>query len=240
MIPQFGFVTSLFEKPKEPQGRARRLYTTRPFFPGYDSQPETRTVLGVRTTRATPGTLVVLCEGRNGGGFYICRSCGAHSTERGAKHKSPNGTECSGTLERLSLGHELVTDTMRLQFSRVTGEHTAYSVAYAILLGAAGVLNVPDTDLNATVARGDGPDEIAIVLYDAVPGGAGLVARLEDENVFARTVRNARERVAGHCGCDSSCYGCLRSYRNQFAHAWLDRNQAERILSPDNGVGIVD
>ena len=32
LIPEFGFVTPLFKQPKEPHGRARRLYTTRPFF----------------------------------------------------------------------------------------------------------------------------------------------------------------------------------------------------------------
>ena len=35
LIPEFGFVTPLFKRPKEPRGRARRLYTTRPFFQGF-------------------------------------------------------------------------------------------------------------------------------------------------------------------------------------------------------------
>ena len=78
LIPEFGFVTPLFKKPSEPQGRARRLYTTRPFFRGFDAQPESKTVLGVQVTRAVPGVLVILCEGRNREGFYICRSCGSH------------------------------------------------------------------------------------------------------------------------------------------------------------------
>ena len=41
--------------------------------------------------------------------------------------------------------------------------------------------------------------------------------------MFDRVLANARKRVRGNCGCDSSCYGCLRSYRNQFAHPHLDR-----------------
>ena len=67
------------------------------------------------------------------------------------------------------------------------------------------------------------------------PGGAGLVAQLERESVFDAVLRNARERVRGSCGCDSSCYGCLRSYRNQFAHSHLNRKQALKILIPENG-----
>ena len=31
------------------------------------------------------------------------------------------------------------------------------------------------------------------------------------------------------------CYCCLRSYRNQFAHSHLNRQQALKILIPENG-----
>ena len=236
LIPEFGFVTPLFKQPAEPHGRARRLYTTRPFFCGFgqDAQPETKTILGVQVTKALPGTLVVLCEGRNREGFHICRSCGSHMTGPKGKHTSPSDSECRGTLERFSLGHELVTDVVRLQFPQLHGEWDAYSVAYTVLLGAAETLDVPDTDLNVTIARGDNPGESAIVLYDNVPGGAGLVAQLERESVFDEVLRNARKRVQGNCGCDSSCYGCLRSYRNQFAHPYLDRNRVLEILNPES------
>ena len=229
--PAYGFVTPLFKEPKEPRGRVQRLYTTRPFFHGFGDEPQTKVVGGVQMTKAMPGTLVILCEGRNREGFYICRTCGAHMRGMIARHRSPSDSECNGTLEPFSLGHELVTDVMRLQFPRLYSEWGAYSVAYAVLLGAAEALNVPDTDLNVTIARGAAPGESAIVLYDSVPGGAGLVAQLEHESVFRQVVRNAKERVQGGCGCDSSCYGCLRSYRNQFAHPHLDRNEALDVLS---------
>ncbi|MDE2915500.1 MAG: DEAD/DEAH box helicase [Paracoccaceae bacterium] len=231
LIPEFGFVTPLFKKPSEPQGRARRLYTTRPFFRGFDAQPESRNLLGVQVTRAVPGVLVVLCEGRNKEGFYICRLCGAHMVAPQAGHKSPSNSDCLGMLERFSLGHELATDVVRLQFARVHGEWDAYSVAYAVLLGAADTLQVPDSDLNVTITGGDRPGESAVVLYDNVPGGAGLVAQLENEQIFGNVLGAATKRVKGTCGCDSSCYGCLRSYRNQFAHAQLDRTRALDILT---------
>ena len=99
-----------------------------------------------------------------------------------------------------------------------------YSVAYALVLGAADALAVPQQDLNVTFSRQ------AIILYDDVPGGAGLVAQLRDEGAFRRVVECSRDRVAGGCGCDTSCYGCLRSYRNQFVHTQLDRRAALRVL----------
>ena len=91
LSPTFGFVTPLFEQPKEPRGRARRLYTTRPFFQGFgnETEPERKTIVGVQLTKAMPGTLVILCEGRSREGFHICRSCGAHMTEAKGGHKSP-------------------------------------------------------------------------------------------------------------------------------------------------------
>ncbi len=150
----------------EPRGRARRLYTTRPFFHGFGKEAllEPKTILGVQVTKALPGTLVILCEGRNRGGFYICRSCGAHMTGPKGRHQSPSDSECKGTLEQFSLGHELVTDVVRLQFPGLCSEWDAYSVAHAVLLGAAETLDVPDTDLNVTITGGDNPGESAIVL----------------------------------------------------------------------------
>ena len=232
LIPEFGFVTPFFKQPEEPRGRTQRLYTTRPFFGGFKehSQSEPKNILGVQVTKALPGTLVILCEGRNKAGFFICRDCGAHMTEPKGEHRSPSDFVCSGMLSQFSLGHELVTDVVRLQFHRLAYEWDAYSVAYAVLLGASETLDVPDTDLNVTITGVSNSGETAIILYDNVPGGAGLVAQLERESVFYEMLRNARERVLGNCGCDSSCYGCLRSYRNQFAHPHLNRNRAWDFL----------
>ena len=237
LIPQFGFVTALFQPPKEPRGRVRRLYTTRPFFKGFgvDNLPETTDLFGIAVSKALPGTLVVLCEGHNRQGFYICLACGGHLTEQVHEHQTPWDTPCSGTLRHFSLGHELVTDVVRMQVPHLDGEWAAYSVGYALLLGAAEGLGVPDTDLNVTIAGVDSRETVvsptvSIVLYDNVPGGAGLVAQLEREDVFAAVLSHAQGRVKGDCGCDSSCYGCLRSYRNQFAHPNLDRKVALEIL----------
>ena len=177
------------------------------------------------------GGLVVLCEGKKGNGFYICRSCGAHDTERDFPHKTPEGSDCNEMPEQFSLGHEFVTDVVRLQFPGLTDQWEAYSLAYAVLLGAAEALDVPDADLNVTITGDDTTDNAAIVLYDNVPGGAGLVAHLDDEKTFLEMLRNTKTRVEGGCGCDESCYGCLRGYRNQFAHPHLRRTAALKFLS---------
>ena len=185
---------------------------------------------GVQVERARPGTLVILCEGKNRDGFFICLACGRHMEKLEPKHKSPSNYSCEGILGRFSLGYELVTDVVSLQFPQVSDDKAAYSLAYALLLGSAEALGIPNSDLNVTITGNRETQNPIIVLYDDVPGGAGLVAQMEKETLFEKAIHNARKRVAGGCGCDSSCYGCLRSYRNQFIHPDLDRKRALEIL----------
>ncbi|MDA8217191.1 MAG: DEAD/DEAH box helicase [Dehalococcoidales bacterium] len=241
--PQFGFVSGR-GKPSNPRGRPLKMFTTRPYFAGsLEADPGTLTLPAgspmIEIKRASPGLMVVLCEGKQGRGFYICGNCGAGFGERKRPpHKTYLGRECRGTLKRVSLGHEFVTDVLQVQF--LTAEPMgmeplwfAYSLACALVEGAAQALEVPSTDLSAVVASGDAYAIPPIVLYDDVPGGAGLVAQLENGEVFKRCLKAALERVAGGCGCgeDASCYGCLRNYGNQFAHQQLKRGPVAHYLT---------
>ncbi|MDI6848758.1 MAG: DEAD/DEAH box helicase [Candidatus Saccharicenans sp.] len=243
LVPQFGFITNR-DRPKEPKSRPLRVFTTRPYFAGsFGPEPEVITMPPnpplISMKKASPALMVVLCEGRRGEGFYVCDVCGAGFRNRERTHKTPYGQDCRGTLEQVSLGHEFVTDVLQLQFLSNSAERIddpvwfAYSLAYALVEGAAEVLEVPSTDLNATVAYSEEKDRLPpIILYDNVPGGAGLVARLEREEVLKACLEAAQKRVSGNCGCEenTSCYGCLRSYRNQFAHHHLQRGPVKRYL----------
>lgn len=241
VIPRFGFVTDR-DKPKEPTSRTARVFTTRPYFAGslgadagIITFPLDSPLITMK--KASPGLMAVLCEGRREKGFYICGRCGAGFRKREKTHKTPYGQDCRGTLEQVSLGHEFVTDVLQLQFhpepkGDIEPVWFAYSLAYALVEGAAEVLEVPSTDLSATVAHGEQYPVPPIILYDNVPGGAGLVARLEDEKALKACLEAALKRIGGNCGCDedTSCYGCLRSYRNQFAHQYLQRGPVMRYL----------
>jgi uncharacterized C2H2 Zn-finger protein len=245
--PKFGFITSQ-EKPKDPTGRPIRVFTTRPYFAGpKGSEGEKKDLDVVILTTISPGYMVVVCEGRRGEGFFICRECGAgfRSIKEFRKgHDTPQGYRCKVKPEvlretRVSLGHELVTDVLKIQFCPHPPAHIemptwfAFSLAYAMVEGAAEILGVPSNDLNASVAYGSESYLIPpIILYDNVPGGAGLVARLKDKNTLRECLESAKRRVSGACGCGEtdSCYGCLRSYRNQFAHQYLQRGPVLHYL----------
>jgi len=239
--PIFGFVAA--REGGEPKGRPRRLFTSRPYFRGMAAADDAPVVLGgiAQVWKSSPGYLVVLCEGRKGGGFRICAECGAGfgSGPATAKHESPTGRACRGTLESVALGHQFVSDVLRIRFLRQPTELPPedrlwfnHSLAYALAHGAAEVLEVPRQDLNVTV-RASGRDTHEIVLYDAVPGGAGQVARLEEPETFRQLLEVSRARVADCRGCapDSSCYACLRHYANQFAHPKLRRGPVAEFLA---------
>lgn len=237
--PVFGFITER-KAPEDPSYRPARVYTTRPYFLGPGGvEPDTIEMGGIATVRkAAPGRLVVLCEGRKGKGFLICPTCGA-GVQNERQHRTPIGSTCRGRPERVALGHEFVTDVLRIRFRHPRGQVEpagglwfGYSLAYALLQGAHEVLEVPLQDLSVTVPSTTAEELPEIVLYDDVPGGAGLVARLESPSLFRRCLESARDRVRGSCGCapDASCYGCLRSFANQFAHPRLARGPVRAYL----------
>jgi len=240
--PIFGFVTSR-ERPDEPKGRPAKSFTTRPYFVGFNvAEPNVSSFHGLDITKAVPAKMVVLCEGRRGEGFRICTVCGRGyrqiSKQLQKHHKSPTGSDCSGQWsDQLSLGHEFPTDVIQLQFLLQSDVFDpiwfSYSLAYAIVEGVAEALQIPSADLSTTVRNSDGTHNLPpIILYDNVPGGAGLVARLENQDDLKRSLEGALQRVSGGCKCaeDTSCYGCLRSYRNQFAHQYLRRGPVAKYL----------
>jgi hypothetical protein len=237
--PIFGFITDR-KPPEDPTCRPTRVYTTRPYFLESRGNPESVDMGGIAELRkAAPGELVVLCEGRKGQGFLICPACGAGVQDE-REHRTPLGRRCNGRPERVALGHEFVTDVLRVRFHHAPLSMDAhdgllwvgYSLAYALLHGAQEILEVPLQDLGVTVRNTPGNDLPEIILFDDVPGGAGLVARLEQPSIFRRCLERARDRVDGSCGCapNTSCYGCLRSYSNQFAHPQLRRGPALTYL----------
>lgn len=249
IVPEFGFTTGRMERPKRPTVHPRKEHSTRPYVVTGDTtdRPSEWTTLPaaepcVRVYRPAQNEMVVICEGRLGVGFRICPDCGALVKPVGKKtaagHKTPYGASCAGKPTTVSLGHRFKTDVIRLQFllAAPRGVRTlpgfGWSLGYALVEGAATVTGSPASDLSVTVTHDPATAVPPVLLYDAVPGGAGLVASLYDERRLRDAIENAAQRVQGRCGCgdDESCYGCLRSYRNQFIHNDLQRGPVFRYL----------
>lgn len=71
--------------------------------------------------------------------------------------------------------------------------------------------------------------EAEIFLYDTLPGGAGFAKQLAGRGLelFQRALK-----VLKTCeeNCDSSCYRCLRSFKNKFEHGQLDRHVGAELV----------
>lgn len=200
--------------------------------------------VSVRARAGTRATLAVVSDGF-GDGFQLCQWCGwAEPNERGSrrrKHHHPeSGKDCDGPLERISLGHRYQSDIAEFAFEGVPyrrdQEANWLSSLYAILEGASEALEISRDDIDGALSW-SADHRRSIVLFDTVPGGAGAAKRIA-ENI-ERVLHSALNRVLScDCGEETSCYGCLRSYRNARFHEELSRGAALQLLGavrPDTG-----
>jgi ATP-dependent helicase YprA (DUF1998 family) len=101
---------------------------------------------------------------------------------------------------------------------------------YAILDGASQALGIRRQDLDGCLYPYAG--KVALVLFDNVPGGAGYVKHIMDEENLHEVLMSSLHRLENcTCGPETSCYGCLRNYQNQFCHEQLKRGIILKFLS---------
>jgi ATP-dependent helicase YprA (DUF1998 family) len=129
-----------------------------------------------------------------------------------------------------SLAHSYETDILRLRLHSPGLDSRAqwHSLLYALLEGAAEGLEISRNDIDGAVHAGaDGHS--GLVLYDTVPGGAGGALRVA--GALDEVVASALRRLAScDCGAETSCYGCLRTQRNERHHEDLSRGAALGVL----------
>jgi len=259
IIPEFGFIVG--DHPRSSgEARPQRLYSSRVYFAEYatpevegtPSEPPFEEATGLSSARVQVwqrysryGKLALVNSGRFNRGFRVCETCGfaqpAPDQPTGRRqrsshtHQNPRtGRDCRGRLATYHLGHEFLTDVLELRLAGLLASRVDYelwlSVLYAVLEGASETLDIRRDDLDGTLYRYSADIAPALVLYDNVPGGAGHVRRVADEltDVFL----TAWKRVDGcECGEETSCYECLRNFRNQPFHDLLKRGLTRDFLS---------
>lgn len=191
--------------------------------------------------------------------FYVCPNCGYSLMEDETitkdkeatkkmklnsfkirtlnKHESILGQykcECQ-ELFRYSLHHTFNTDVARISFDCDTSDYkTMISTMYALLYSISAELNIERRDIKACLSSKfiNNQNNYSIIIYDAVPGGAGHSRRLVTPNgeMLKHIIKVALKSVQD-CQCDPSCYNCLRSYENQKIHDELDRKLTSNFLS---------
>ncbi len=221
-------------------------------------------------------------------GFALCRFCGRDLSEevrkqrtkvKGSKktaktskssesvpstipHNHPiSDRPCPGGYERTHLGHDFLSDLLKLRFSQTIHPPILFEP----------VIHLTDGEEIASVEIGglaSQPTGMAFwrSLTSALLAAAsqvidvprteldGLFRPSEDRDGSAEIViydnvpggagysRKIGERfrevlqqayqIVESCSCGSSCYDCLRTYSNQFFHHELDRHQVKAFLQP--------
>ncbi len=238
-MPQFGFIASNSPPHDIGEYRPEKTHSTRVYYSGEKGEDlhTLETViynLNVKGWAAKDGKLAIVNNAHKNG-FAICPVCGYAEVHQGittGPHTNAAGRGCNTPLRfsegeqhyKIHLGHEFKTDICILTFPGNFGEDFRYSLLYAVLEGASEILDIERQDINGCLYKGD------LVLYDAVPGGAGLVKRIvESEKNLQSAITAAYSRLC-NCSCggtsgDGSCYACLRNYSNQFCHEILNRGE---------------
>ncbi|WP_326641567.1 DEAD/DEAH box helicase [Streptosporangium sp. NBC_01755] len=198
--------------------------------------------LSVLCRSGSRGEMIALAEGPTGSGYLICDWCGWATPNFGKGRQSATHThpmrqsECKGKLSWRSLAHTYETDIMELRLESLSLSWSQWiSTLYALLEGAADGLEISRGDIDGAVHPGhDG--QTSLVVYDAVPGGAGSVTRIADS--LDLVVETALKRMSNcDCGEETSCYGCLRNRRNERSHDMLRRGEAVKVLELLTGDG---
>lgn len=241
ITPEFGFISGQPQKPT--MSKPQKTYTTRKYFAreGRIEQEVDLALDGINLNmQAGDGRLAVV-NSAGGRGFMICQSCGYAEVNRGTfpgEHKNTWGKDCRGRFVRYSLGYEFTTDILRLRFPWYHDRREGFweSLLYGLLEGACSALEIERQDVDGTLYSyvGD-PNSPALVLFDDVPGGAGHVKRIAEEDNFMDVLRRTLE-IVSRCECggeqgNTSCYGCLRSYTNQYCHDRLKRGYVLEFVS---------
>ncbi|MBD3182120.1 DUF1998 domain-containing protein, partial [Candidatus Poribacteria bacterium] len=245
VIPEFGFIVSADEPQKPGEKRPERTYTTRTYYSGKAKEgEETRLKLDDTTLLAIPATDGQMAIINHAGyqEFRICSLCGYSILGNESipdKHETPWRSECHGRFSRRSLGHEFKTDVLQLRFIGYRREDSGFwlSLLYAILEGASESLDIDRQDLDGCLYPFEGDPAIpALILFDDVPGGAGHVRRIaESRESLLKILKTTLIRLKS-CDCggeerNTSCYGCLRNYRNQFCHDQLNKGKVIDFLN---------
>lgn len=233
--PKYGFktgrnISSSKEKPK-------KTYTGKTIYLGKGKADREMNIakdyLTITTTE--DDELLVMNETN----FFMCNICGYTKIDKTKpimlniieEHLNYKEQQCSNNnLHGLRLGHKFKTDVATIKVKDILDRSHALSFLYALLEGISEQYTIDRRDLDGLIVSNEN-ESYDILVFDNVPGGAGHVKRIMQENEFINTLYKALEKVNQDC-CDenTSCYNCLRNYNNQSYHKELTRKSARETI----------
>lgn len=199
--------------------------------------------------------LLVSNSGPDGDGYNYCVACGRIETAVDPEiiltqpHSRPFPTDdtelCQGRVSgHVVLGTDFITDialfsfTLEDPFTVFPGNAETASalrtVCEAVAKAAGRLLQIESGEIlaeyrPALTANGAIGKEVEVFVYDTLAGGAGFSPQLAQKTkpLFEEALKILESCLAR---CDSSCYRCLRSFRNKIEHRFLDRQLGGQFL----------
>lgn len=251
LIPEYGFASEVADKRKKPGlKKPERTYRGEICYIGNGADPIVNTCnigKAVVTVSSTHNDELAVI---NSSPFYVCEQCGyteldkksfTNSKKITKQHSTSSGYKCSnkGFLKKYSLGYRFLTDVVKIKFENVAIDDyfKALSIMYALLKATCMYLNIEENDISGCLQNNweDGRNNYSIIIFDNTPGGSGHCKRLNDSGVLEKIVKYAFSLI-NRCSCggesgDSSCYSCLRNYKNQKYHDVIKRNYVIDFLN---------
>jgi very-short-patch-repair endonuclease len=163
--------------------------------------------------------------------FDLCPLCGRHRphglTEKRMEHwEEHHRGMCSGEPRSFILGYEFFADVLIFPLAPgIAPQDNEDAKAFCRTLGKALVVGAQERleieqDEIAYFQHPDGAGGWTLVFYETAPGGAGYLEQLaQDLRGWARA---SHDRLYNH-DCERACYRCLKTARNQFDHALLNK-----------------
>ncbi len=159
-------------------------------------------------------------------GYPVCLVCGQSrspfsSQAEQADFSRAHQDRCGQPVSSVGFYADEIADALR--FPDCESRREAHSLAEALRMGAADVLEMERDDLQILVIGQPGRERVDMLLYDPMSGGSGLLDQMVER--WPEVVAAAR-RVTAECPsqCEVSCIDCLQHYRNAWAHSHLDRH----------------
>ena len=246
IVPEFGFIAEKGLPLKAGSKKPERTYSSSKYFIGSNGTNEQKTIMfGYNEfvmSSLERGKLLIVNSGK-GNGFKVCLSCGYASTGKISKHNTPWGDLCEHeNYITTDLAYEFETDVVEISmnspYSNLLLEKGFWdSILYGVLNGLSEALEIERNDIDGCLRQVDSSTN-KIIIFDTVPGGAGHVKRLLENGNMEEVLKKTYELV-DRCECggieaNTSCYGCLRNYTNQYCHEEMERRFILEFLGKIN------
>ncbi len=168
-------------------------------------------------------------------GHWICSVCGAAKTPYAvpaelAQFMKIHKERCGRDVARLAL--TVQADVDLLQFHAVKNEADGINIGEALRTAATRLLDMGPNDLQLLIVEKP-DDKHDLLIYDPMPGGSGLLDQMLVR--WQELIASAKELLAGCVQeCETACYACLKTFRNQFYHTLLNRHDGLALMEKLN------